>query len=224
MKKNNPRIKENITIVDRINVIESIVSSAFTYNEKDNTYEYTPYYMDMAEIIAIADNFLEGIKFEKDDQVYDLIINDAEISSLVLKFYPDDASSANKNYIILMNEINKYAVDRIEFKKQYLIHNNEGLTKIGEFCESLTKAMSNFTKLNLQGISDNDISDVIATIKRIGESDITEDNIINALKEAGHFNIDDKTKEIIDAKNEEIRELMKYKLLWDSRNIENDKK
>ena len=47
---------------------------------------------------------------------------------------------------------------------------------------------------------------------------MTEENIANVIKEAADFNLDDASKEIIDAKNAEIRELKKYKTLWESRN------
>ena len=47
---------------------------------------------------------------------------------------------------------------------------------------------------------------------------MTEDSIVNVIKEAANFKPDEASKEIIEAKNAEIRELKKYKTLWESRN------
>ena len=54
MKKTNIRIKD-ITLVDQINAIERIVSSYFVDGE------YTPYYADQALVVAIVDNFIDGV-------------------------------------------------------------------------------------------------------------------------------------------------------------------
>lgn len=65
MKKENMRIKENITISDQINVINYITDYYFTDGE------YTPYYAGIAKIEAIALFFINGVKFDGDEYVYE---------------------------------------------------------------------------------------------------------------------------------------------------------
>lgn len=77
MELNNPKIKKDITLTDKVKVIESIVSSYFTNGI------YTPYYAEQAKVIAIAYNFLEGVTFDDDDRVYDLVNSDEKLSSLI---------------------------------------------------------------------------------------------------------------------------------------------
>ena len=47
MKKGEIEIKKNISMVDKVNAINLIVSSYFTNGE------YTPYYSDMAQVISL---------------------------------------------------------------------------------------------------------------------------------------------------------------------------
>ena len=54
--------------------------------------------------------------------------------------------------------------------------------------------------------------------KLASNNNLTPEVISNVLKDAVGFNMDKATEEIIDAKNAEIRELRKYKALWESRN------
>ena len=77
MKKTNPMIKLDITLIDKINAVECIVASYFTNGE------YTPYYAEMAETIAIVTYFIEGIEFDKDESIYDAVITDEEIMNLI---------------------------------------------------------------------------------------------------------------------------------------------
>ena len=53
---------------------------------------------------------------------------------------------------------------------------------------------------------------------------INQNNDTTQSKKEVSQNLDEKTKEILDAKNKEIRELKKYKALWESRNVTNSDK
>lgn len=86
MKKENMRIKENITISDKINVINYITDYYFTDGE------YTPYYAGIAKIEAIALFFINGVKFDGDEYVYECVENDEELRKLVYKFCYDVAN------------------------------------------------------------------------------------------------------------------------------------
>ena len=80
MEITNVKIKDSITIVDHIDAVEFIVNSYFTNGR------YTPYYVDMAKNVAIATFFLEGVKFEEDDDIYRITCTDEKIKPLVDKF------------------------------------------------------------------------------------------------------------------------------------------
>lgn len=216
MIKNNMRIKENITIVDKINAVESIVSSCFTYNEKTNKEEYTPYYKDMAATIAVATTFVDGITFDEEDYVYDYYKNDKELSFIVDKFMESET----------MTFVVDNADKMIEFKKEQILHKNDILDKIGEFCDVMTDALENFAKLKLKDITKEDLGNVIDVVKKIQETE----SVTDVIKEASNFNLDKATAEIIDSKNEEIRKLkdenkklLKFRTLHESRNVIADK-
>ena len=70
------------------------------------------------------------------------------------------------------------------------------LDKISLMCDKLTSLLS---------ITDN----VVSVMNKIAESDITPEAITKAIKDAVAFDMDSATEEIIDAKNEQIRELKK---------------
>lgn len=80
MIKDNMRIKESITLQDRINAIETIVS--FYFMDGD----YTPYYKDEGEISAVIRNFIDGIEFEKGESVFSAYYNDEDLRKLVNMF------------------------------------------------------------------------------------------------------------------------------------------
>ena len=127
MKKNNAKIKDVITVIDEINVTNAIFNSYFRNGE------YTPYYSRMAEVIAIATNFLDGVEFDKNDLIYDSVLGDPELYSLVLRFYyniEDTEEAAKQNaenglYINIHNRIAANVRDMVEYEKQKRIHRSE---------------------------------------------------------------------------------------------------
>ena len=63
-----------------------------------------------------------------------------------------------------------------------------------------------------------DMDNAKKVVNKLAEKDFTAEDLSNVLKDAVGFNMDKATEEIIDAKNAEIRELKKYKALWEGRN------
>lgn len=210
MKKNNPRIKENITMVDKANVIDSIVSSYFTDGE------YTPYFVEMSTKIAVALYCMEGIEFEDDsvETIYDAIISDSEVMQIIEEF------TATKEFDLIL----KYAGDKVDFLKEKMIHNHADMDKIIKVCDIIIDSLENFSKLRIGEMSKEDMENSLKIMRQFADKDFTAEDIVNAIKDATGFNLDEKTKEILDAKNKEIRELKKYKALWESRNVTNSDK
>lgn len=69
MKKNNFKVKENITFEDKANAIEYICISLFDFDEEGDIIDYSPYYIEPAQVCAIMNYFVEGIEFENEESV-----------------------------------------------------------------------------------------------------------------------------------------------------------
>lgn len=212
MKKNNVRIKNNITLTDKINAINGIISCYFTNGE------YTPYYSEMAETIAIVNYFLEGLEFEENEDVYTSVISDTEVMELIYMF---NADRTNERKVI--DFVRENVKDKVDFIKQQIIHNHDDMNKIIKACDVIIDALENFSKLDLTKLSEEDIKNASSIMMKIASGEITADNLSNALKEAVGFKMDEAMSEIIDAKNAEIKELKKYKTLWEGRNVTSNK-
>ena len=180
MKKDNVRVKSDITIVDEITAIESMVSYYFTDNE------YTPYYADMAKVTVTAENFLDGVEFESEDYVYQLVMENDDIYECVKDFI--DAP--------LMGSIMKQVEDIVEFKKQKLIHNSDAFAIVGDMCLVVKDMLDNYTKNS--EIAQKFISD-------LQESGINEETLTNAVRNAAdQFKIPE--SEIIEGQRQRIAE------------------
>ena len=215
MIKENMRIKENITLMDKIDAVESIVSSYFQDGD------YTPYYAEMAEIIAVVTYFIEGITLEDDDNIYDLYEKDDELHNLVDQFIPKNISVTQftpKNEIMRWVRNNVY--DKVTYIKENVIHSTPDLDTIVEAANVIIETCSNFSKLNLSAMSPEDIELGRSVLQKINDSgvEITPESITDIIKGAVPFDVDATSTEIIDSLKAENRELRKYKIKWDSQN------
>lgn len=206
MKKvNTIKIKE-IMFEDKISAIEDIASEYFMVDSYGDVH-YTPYFSEIAVVNAIVKYFLTGVEFEDGDtkqSIYNEALNNKYILKQIKRFFVNSSENAeeenenNKKYIEIMNSIMDNVKDKVKFTKQKLIHGQslDVLDKISLMCDKLTSLLS---------ITDN----VVSVMNKIAESDITPEAITKAIKDAVAFDMDSATEEIIDAKNEQIRELKK---------------
>ena len=210
MKKGKIEIKKNISIVDKVNAINLIVSSYFTDGE------YTPYYSDMAQVMAVITYFIEGIEFEEGEDIYDAVMQDEELNDMVHDIlFEDDMIFVKDN-----------AKDKVEFLKQKIIHSHADMDKIIEACNVIIDSLENFSKLNIKEMKKEDMQNASIVLEKLASNNnLTPEVISNVLKDAVGFKMDEATEEILDSKNEQIRglkeenkELKKYKALWESRN------
>lgn len=215
MIKDNMRIKESITLQDRINAIETIVS--FYFMDGD----YTPYYKDEGEISAVIRNFIDGIEFEKGESVFSAYYNDEDLRKLVNMFIlkPVDKESESeederiqnsiRELYDMMETIREYVADKVEFEKQKYLHANPDLDKIVMAADTIIDSFENFSRMNFEIFTPENLEKAQKIFNKISESgfELTAENIINVIKDASSFNMDEATKEIVDAKNSEIREL-----------------
>lgn len=215
MLKDNMRIKESITLQDRINAIETIVSFYFMNGD------YTPYYKDEGEISAIIRNFIDGIEFEKGESVFSAYYNDEDLRKLVNMFIlkpvdkepesEEDERIQNsiRELYDMMETIREYVADKVEFEKQKYLHANPDLDKIVMAADTIIDSFENFSRMNFEIFTPENLEKAQKIFNKISESgfELTAENIINVIKDASSFNMDEATKEIVDAKNSEIREL-----------------
>lgn len=216
MIKNNLRIKDNISLTDQIMVINDIVASYFKNGD------YTPYYAEMGEIIAVGTYLLEGYELEEGENIYTFYYTDQEVHKLIDMFINN--SNQKSQNVAIMKFIREMAKDKLAFAKERAIHSRpmteEACTTIKEFMNVIIDSFGNFANLNLSALSPEMIKNAQTVFQKMADSGfkMTEENIANVIKEAADFNMDVASKEIIEAKNAEIRELKKYKTLWESRN------
>ena len=215
MLKDNMRIKESITLQDRINAIETIVS--FYFMDGD----YTPYYKDEGEISAVIRNFIDGIEFEKGESVFAAYYNDEDLRKLVNVFIlepvfedTDDEEEKKtqdsiREYYDMMEVIREYVADKVEFDKKKYLHANPDLDKIVMAANVIIDSFENFSRMNFEILTPENLEKAQRIFNKISESgfELTAENIINVIKDASSFTMDEATKEIVDAKNSEIREL-----------------
>ena len=215
MLKDNMRIKESITLQDRINAIETIVS--FYFMDGD----YTPYYKDEGEISAVIRNFIDGIEFEKGESVFAAYYNGEDLRKLVNVFIlkpvfedTDDEEEKKTQDSIrecynMMEIIREYVKDKVEFEKQKYLHANPDLDKIVMAADTIIDSFENFSRMNFEILTPENLEKAQRIFNKISESgfELTTENIINVIKDASSFDMDEATKEIIDAKNTKIREL-----------------
>ena len=211
MKKGKIEIKKNISMVDKVNAINLIVSSYFTDGE------YTPYYSDMAQVMAVVTYFMEGIEFEEGEDIYNAVMQDEELSDIVHDMLFEDE-------LIFVKD---NAKDKVEFIKQKIIHSHADMDKIIEACNVIIDSLENFSKLNIKEMKKEDMQNASIVLEKLASNNnLTPEVISNVLKDAVGFKMDEATEEILDSKNEQIRglkeenkELRKYKALWESRNV-----
>lgn len=222
MKKDNVRIKNNITIVDEISAIESIVSYYFTDGE------YTPYYAEMGKITAVAQNFLDGVEFEAEDYVYECVMTNDDLYKCVNKFLVPSAIKSDAQYYNRMERIMKQVEDIVEFKKQKLIHGSDTIKAIGDLCDSVTTVLNNIAKMN----SPENIQMAKEFMEEIKKNGITEETLANAARKAANqFKLPEndviegqrkriaEQQEQLQEKETEIQDLRKWKREHMARNV-----
>lgn len=217
MKKNNVKIKDNITIVDEISAIKNIASYYFTDGE------YTPYYAEMGKVTAIAQNFLSGVEFDEEDYIYELVMTNEDLYKCVNKFLVPSVSKSDAQYFNCMERIMKQVDDIVEFEKQKLIHNTDAFSVVGTMCMAVKDILDNY-------IQNTELAQ--GFIEDLKTSGITEETLTNAVRKAAdQFKMPE--SDVIEGQREriaeqqaqlqekeaEIQELRKWKREYMARNV-----
>lgn len=134
------KIKPVITLTDEKKAIDFIVDYMFEGGE------YTPWNKEAALITAIAVYFIDGVEFEKDDVIYDCVMQDQNLHAHVNKFFYNVDKSDKKNdinftYINTKNYVMESVQKIVDFKLQKMIHctdeKHEMYTEIAEMANAV---------------------------------------------------------------------------------------
>lgn len=112
-------LKNKVSLDDRIKTINTVVEACFLKNKDSNEVRFTPYYKDYTLKMCFGLYFLDGIEFEKDDDITDIIENTNNLCELY------DSWTNSTSYW----EINQDITDILDFKKQQLLNSNNEVTK-----------------------------------------------------------------------------------------------
>ena len=213
MKKTAMKLKESLTLTEKVMAINNIVSSNFMDDD------YTPYYDKLGRITAIIRYFIDGIELENEDNLIELYKSDNEMRDMVDSVLHGDIDNdtLEDDWLFIMMQ----AADKIDFMKRKLIHHNYNLEKIVDAVNVIIDSLENFSKLQLSELTPEMIQTGMTVMKKLADNNVelNQETISSVIKDAVACDMDKATADIIDSKNEEIRELRKYKMLWDSRNL-----
>ena len=160
------KIKPVITLADEKKAINFIVDYMFEGGE------YTPWNKEAALITAIAVYFIDGVEFEKDDVIYDCVMQDQNLHAHVNKFFYNVDKSDKKNDINFTYINTKNHVD---FKLQKMIHctdeKHEMYTEIAEMANAVANIGRN-VQIAAKPVLENpeSIGMIMNILKKMNES------------------------------------------------------
>ena len=106
MTKTNIKIKNSISLEDKIHSIDIMAHSYFQENEYGEA-GYTPYLKEVGKVIAIVKYFIEGITFDENESIYDSAVHDTDVKLMVNKVL------SSPNFTGLLDDVK----DLVEYKK-----------------------------------------------------------------------------------------------------------
>jgi hypothetical protein len=120
MIKNELKIKDISTAI-RGAIVNMMVDGYFTESETGEV-EFAPYFRDDFTVLAFANFVLDGVEFDKEDDVIELITSDNELNDLY-----DSYTTSNTYYSILMD-----VSDMVEFKKKQILNSSNNVNRYVE--------------------------------------------------------------------------------------------
>ena len=175
----------------------------------------------------VATYFITGYTLEKDENgntenLLKLCYEDEDMQNAIETFREDRFVYKN-----IREFINEQVADKVDFMKNKIIHANPDLDIIVEAANVIIESLANFANMNVELMNPENMQTVMQVAQKLKDSNIpiTKEFITQVIRDAAAFDFDNATKEILDGKNEQIKnlsdenkELRKYKMLWDSRN------
>lgn len=111
---NEIKLKDKVSLDDKIKIVNTVVNSCFLNGE------FTPYYKDYTLKMCFGLYILEGVEFEENEDIAELVEDRNELSEL-WRIWQDDSISWD-----LTQDIN----DIVDFKKKQLLNENNEINKL----------------------------------------------------------------------------------------------
>ena len=224
------KIKDNITVFDLADVIDTVVS--FIIRKDNNGIKYTPYYKEIGYVIGTVRYLIEGIEIEEGDDIYSESIRNKEISNVLDSFklgYPSKYEFIMDNVtdIVEQKKQEYSAPDFTDIKEQLKksIAQEQALNDLNiKLAKKQNTLLSQQIKANdyQMKVMDNMTPEESAELNKkllSGEYDInkiTEMAVKQYLESGIHKG---KEKELIESQQATIHDLNKYKAMHDARNV-----
>ena len=159
MIKENIKLKDELTLQEIANFTEELVNACFDEDETGDI-KYMPYNMEPAYKMLFFIVCVDGLTFEDEDVILDLIENDDDLRKID-KAYLENMSST---LFLQLSSIQKYAKKMIDFKIQKIVHRSPW--------ELLFKALTD--KINSPDFNLDNIADAI--VSAYLKSDVFKEN------------------------------------------------
>ena len=224
------KIKDNITVFDLADVIDTVVS--FIIRKDNNGIKYTPYYKEIGYVIGVVRYLIEGIEIEEGDDIYSESNRNKEISNVLDTFnmkYPSKYEFIMTNVadIVEQKKQEYSAPDFTDIKEQLKksIAQEQALNDLNiKLAKKQNTLLSQQIKANdyQMKVMDSMTPEESAELNKkllSGEYDInkvTEMAVKQYLESDIHKN---KEQELIESQQATIHDLNKYKAMHDARNV-----
>ena len=224
------KIKDNITVFDLADVIDTVVS--FIIRKDNNCIKYTPYYKEIGYVIGTVRYLIEGIEIEKYDDIYSESIRNKEISNVLDSFklgYPSkyEFIMTNVTDIVEQKKQEYSAPDFTDIKEQLKksIAQEQALNDLNiKLAKKQNTLLSQQIKANeyQMKVMDSMTPEESAELNKkllSGEYDINKvaEMAVKQYLESGIHK--GKEKELIESQQATIHDLSKYKAMHDARNV-----
>lgn len=224
------KIKDNITVFDLADVIDTVVS--FIIRKDNNGIKYTPYYKEIGYVIGVVRYLIEGIEIEEGDDIYSESSRNKEISNVLDTFnmkYPSKYEFIMNNVLDIVEQRKQEysAPDFTDIKEQLKksIAQEQALNDLNiKLAKKQNTLLSQQIKTNeyQMKVMDSMTPEESAELNKkllSGEYDInkvTEMAVKQYLESGIHKG---KEKELIESQQATIHDLSKYKAMHDARNV-----
>lgn len=243
MIKNNPTVRKELSIVDKINMTKDLVSGYFVSGE------YTPYYKEINDLVAFFTYCVNGIEFEnkKDENgesvkesIYIAVTNDSELMEIWKKRNIICSTTLKSQLESIYTDV----LDIADFEKQRLIHSSpsindktlEILEKESRNKDTELKALKEVERVQKEQAKQLEYANKIAEMMtpeetvelnrlmiKNGEYNPNEMAKIVADRYFESNRHADNIESVVSAKNDRIRNLEVYKQLHEAKNVPSGK-
>lgn len=161
MIKNKVKVIKNISLEERVLMINSIVDAHFDEDETGKL-EYSPLFVEISKVVNFIGHFVIGVTFEENESMYDAVVNDKQLMRIYRR--------SNKCF----KEILKKVDEIVEYKKAKLIHSSP----LDELLGEITKIVKETNEsLNLK-----DMATLLPELAKLGKNFNQKEMVAQVLK------------------------------------------